>query len=180
MRRSSSTEAIVLKRTNVGEADRVVTLFTQDQGKLTAVAKGARKLSSSKRAFLEPGNHIKCLLISTSSMPLLTQATLVDDCQAAHQSLPKMRQLVQVLEIIDTVFVEEQIDEDTFEAVIELRNLVVKGTTPARIIRQKLEEMLMNLGYQNPKDSKYPTILEYVSAIADKPMKSWDYLKVKE
>ena len=52
--KSITTEAIVLKRRNSGEVDRLVTLITQDKGKLQCIAKGVRKMTSSKRAFLEP------------------------------------------------------------------------------------------------------------------------------
>ncbi|KKU23266.1 MAG: repair protein RecO protein [Microgenomates group bacterium GW2011_GWA1_46_15] len=40
--RTVSTEGIVLKRMNVGEADRFVTIFTRDLGKISALAKGVR------------------------------------------------------------------------------------------------------------------------------------------
>ena len=41
-------QAIILKRTDVGEADRLLTLYSPDRGKLRAVAKGVRKLHSRK------------------------------------------------------------------------------------------------------------------------------------
>ena len=40
------TEAIVLRRQDVGEADRILTLYTPRQGKLRVIAKGARKPAS--------------------------------------------------------------------------------------------------------------------------------------
>lgn len=40
------TQAIVLARTNYGEADRIVTLLTPDQGKLRVLAKGVRRIKS--------------------------------------------------------------------------------------------------------------------------------------
>lgn len=40
------TQAIVLKRTNFGEADRIITVLTPDRGKLRLIAKGVRKLRS--------------------------------------------------------------------------------------------------------------------------------------
>ena len=65
--RSFNADGIVLKRNKVGETDRVISLLTQEYGKLVAVAKGVRKLSSSKRAFLEPGNLVKAYFIKTKS-----------------------------------------------------------------------------------------------------------------
>ena len=80
---SSSTDAIVLKRTSVGESDRIVTLLTPEQGKLTCVAKGVRKLTSSQRAYLEPGNLVSIYLIETTGMPILTQTKLKNDFSPA-------------------------------------------------------------------------------------------------
>ena len=178
MRQSFNTEALVLKRSNIGEADRIVTLLTKEQGKVAAIAKGIRKITSSKRAALEPGSYINCSLLHTKSLPILTQATLLQDGGGLSGNLRTVRQLVQVLEIVDTVFVEEEIDPSLFDLVIDIRNNVVQQKVPAKVIRQKLEQLLEELGYKDPNSAKYPTILEYVSNIADKHMKSWEYLKV--
>jgi DNA repair protein RecO (recombination protein O) len=40
------TQGIVLTRTNYGEADRIITMLTPDQGKVRVIAKGVRKIKS--------------------------------------------------------------------------------------------------------------------------------------
>ncbi|MFN8450159.1 MAG: recombination protein O N-terminal domain-containing protein [Anaerolineae bacterium] len=52
--RSFRTPAIILKRFDLGEADRLLTLLTPRHGKLEVVAKGARKLTSTKTG------HVDC------------------------------------------------------------------------------------------------------------------------
>ena len=47
------TQGVILKKRDVGEADRVFTLFTKDFGKITLFAKGARKIASKLRGGLE-------------------------------------------------------------------------------------------------------------------------------
>jgi len=44
--RTYSTEAIILKHTDLGEADRILTLFTPYRGKFHAIAKGSRRPGS--------------------------------------------------------------------------------------------------------------------------------------
>lgn len=178
--RSLATEAIVLKRVNSGETDRILTLYTRELGKIACVAKGVRSLTSSRSGILEPGNHIKCLLISTRSMRLLTQATLITDCHAARQDLPRIRQLVQLLEIVDALFVEDTLESEFFDDVLELRSGIINRTKSTAEVRELLESIITNLGYQHPGETSYTSILEYVSFIADKPMRSWDFLKIKE
>jgi len=174
--RSFSTPAIVLKRTSVGDSDRVVTLLTQKKGKIVSVAKGVRKLKSSKRAFLEPGNLIKAFFIETKSMPLLTQATLIDDFSAAKINLSKIRQLAQVLEIVDKLFVEEE-DVANFDQVVKALELLKKNGHHRSQIKTILMEIISQLGFEDNGSTK-KSLLERVEQITDRKMKSWEYLTV--
>lgn len=176
--KSFSDEAIVLKRTSVGETDRVVTLLAREHGKIVCMAKGARSITSTKRAYLEPGNQIKVLLIKTAGMPILTQATLIHDCHEIHSNLPKIRQLLQVLEMIDALFVEEQTDDFVFDEILKIRQEIVTAPVTSGRVVQRLEKLIEDLGYQPFRETTYTTIAEYVSVLADKPMKSWQYLKI--
>lgn len=178
-KRGQISPALILKRRNWGEADRLVTILTPELGKLTVVAKGARKLSSRQRAALEPGSYIKGLLITTHAMPLLTQATLLEDCQVIHTSLTKLRQLSQLLEIVDTLFVEQIGEPELFEQVMAARAEIVTDQPTTNKLTEILGEMLVNLGYQHPSETSYSSLNEYVGVLADKSLKSWDYLKVK-
>ncbi|MDQ3008150.1 MAG: DNA repair protein RecO [bacterium] len=176
--RSLTTEAIVLKRSTTGEADRIITLLTKERGKIACVAKGIRKMTSSKGASLETGNYIKCHLILTKSLPILTQASLLEDCHATRESLSKIRQLSQLLEIFDQLFVEDDDTADLFSDALKLRSQVTQTATSSKAVRLGLENLMIKLGYQDPKETAYQTILEYVSALSEKPMRSWEYLKV--
>jgi len=171
-----SSNGIVLKRANVGETDRIVVLLTQEHGKLACVAKGVRKLSSSKRAFLEPGNYVRGFFVPAKGLPLLTQATLIEDCSTLERSLVRMRQITQLLEIFEKLFVEQELDEDTFERALRLRAHVVTNQATGGFIRTQLRQIIMSLGYQDPEESKYDSITDYISALSDRPMRSFEYL----
>jgi DNA repair protein RecO (recombination protein O) len=56
------TEAIVLRSIRYGEADRILHLYTPDLGRLSAIAKGARRSRSRFGARLEPFFHIRAVL----------------------------------------------------------------------------------------------------------------------
>ena len=47
--RDYQTEAIIIKKTKLGEADRILTLYTPGLGKIQAVAKGVRRPKASYR-----------------------------------------------------------------------------------------------------------------------------------
>jgi DNA repair protein RecO len=173
-----SIKGIVLKRVNVGETDRIINLLTQENGKMTCVAKGVRKIKSSKRAFLEPGNVIDAFLVKTKSLPLLTQAKLIDDCSKMKQTLGAFRQLSQMLEIFEKLFVEQELEQEIFFKALLLRKKITTSTASAKFVRDTLSEIITDLGFQHPKESKYLTISDYVSALSDRKMKSFDYLNV--
>ena len=69
-----STEAIVLRRTDFGEADRILTLFTPTFGKVRAIAKGARRTTSRLAGHLELFTRTQLLLATGRELDVVTQA----------------------------------------------------------------------------------------------------------
>ncbi|HKY74186.1 MAG TPA: DNA repair protein RecO [Patescibacteria group bacterium] len=177
--RTFSTEAIILKRSNIGEADRIVTLFTKDFGKIACIAKGVRKMTSTKRSSLEPGMYSKIFCAKGHGMPILTQAQILDDFQHTRSSLVTTRNLSQVLEILDTVTVEEEGQDGAFEQVLDiLRALNEDSASSKSRVTQLLRTFLAYLGFQDVNETKFSTISAYVEFLADKKLKSFSYLTV--
>jgi len=71
------TEAIVLRSIRYGEADRILHLYTPHLGRLSAIAKGARRSRSRFGARLEPFTHVDLLLYTGRSLDVITQAETV-------------------------------------------------------------------------------------------------------
>lgn len=78
------TEAIVLRSIRYGEADRILHLYTPDRGRLSAIAKGARRARSRFGARLEPFVHVKAVLHEGRS-DLLTVTAV--DTVSVHRAL---------------------------------------------------------------------------------------------
>ncbi|MFW0792754.1 DNA repair protein RecO [Gordonia sp. CPCC 205515] len=66
-------EAVVLRQHKLGEADRIITLLTQDHGLVRAVAKGVRRTRSKFGARLEPFAHIDVHLYPGRNLDVVTQ-----------------------------------------------------------------------------------------------------------
>src|SRR5215218_197978 len=62
MARTYRTEAVVLRSFRLGEADRVLHVYTADRGRVGAVAKGVRRTKSRFGARLEPLSHVELVL----------------------------------------------------------------------------------------------------------------------
>lgn len=175
---SSSCKAIVLKRVNVGEYDRIITLLTPEFGKLACVAKGVRKLSSSQAGNLEPGNLVSLFLIETKNLPILTQTRLISDFRLAKSDLHRLKQLMQVLEIIDRLFPEGSEEIELFESITRVLEQLNQPKVSFLAIQEDLSQILVQLGYQHLSDTQYTSVVEYVAAVADRPLKSFDYMTV--
>lgn len=72
--RSYSIEAIILKHTDIGEADRILTLFTPPKGKIHAIAKGIRRPVSKKAGHLELLNRSQLQMALGRNLDIVTQA----------------------------------------------------------------------------------------------------------
>ncbi|SNS81897.1 DNA replication and repair protein RecO [Rhodococcoides kyotonense] len=70
--------AVVLRQHKLGEADRIVTLLTRDNGIVRAVAKGVRRTKSKFGARLEPFAHVDVLLHPGRNLDIVTQVHTVN------------------------------------------------------------------------------------------------------
>jgi len=178
MSHSFKTQALILKRVNSGETDRIVTLLSKDRGKIVCVAKGVRKLKSTNRAILEPGNLAEVFLIETKSLPLLTQSKLIKEADNLRQSLNGISQLSQILEIFDRLFVEDFIDEEASQIAFAIHAELLNEQKKNLKIKNLLKELIKALGYQDLNETAHNNILDYVAEISEKKMKSFEFLKV--
>src|ERR1700747_2597595 len=70
-------DGIVLRTQKLGEADRIITLLTRQNGRVRAVAKGVRRTKSRFGARLEPFTHVDVMLPPGRSLDVITQAEVI-------------------------------------------------------------------------------------------------------
>ena len=73
-----SLQALVLRKTKLGETDLIVTLLAKDGRQVRAVAKGARKPNSSFASRVEIFSEVDLLLVCGKSLDIVKEAKLVD------------------------------------------------------------------------------------------------------
>lgn len=105
--RSRRTEAIVLRRSDFGEADRLLTLYTREFGKLSALAKGARKPQSRKTGHVELFMRTHFLIASGRNIDVVTQAEMVDAYPELRDDLIRTTYAAYVVELLDRFTPEE-------------------------------------------------------------------------
>ena len=96
-------EGVVLKTIKLGEADRIVTLFTRENGKVRAVAKGIRKTKSRFGARLEPFTRVQLLIYRGRSLDTITQADIIDSFDAVRRDYTRLTSASAMAEIVEKI-----------------------------------------------------------------------------
>ncbi len=103
------TEAIVLRRNDLGEADRLLTLYTPEWGKLRVIAKGVRKPTSRKSGHVELFTHSRLLVAKGRNLDIVTQAETLHSFRPLREDLLRTGWAYYTAELLDR-FVEEGIE----------------------------------------------------------------------
>lgn len=101
-------EAIVVRTYKLGEADRIVVLFTRGRGKVRCVAKGVRKTSSRFGARLEPTSHVALQLYEGRELDTITQAESIDHFRTIRDDLDRIARASAMLEAVDVMTQERE------------------------------------------------------------------------
>lgn len=103
------TKAIVLRRTDFGEADRLLTLYTPHLGKIRTVAKGVRKPTSRKSGHVELFTHSLLLIAKGRNLDIVTQAETIEPFRALRDDLQQTSYAYYLAELVDC-FTEEGVE----------------------------------------------------------------------
>ena len=118
MARSTTSEAVVLRSFRLGEADRILHLFTEDRGRVGAVAKGVRKTKSRFGARLEPFSHVELVLHQgRGELETVTGASLVRSHDAIRRDPYRLQVGLIGLEAMLRLFTEQEANERAFTAL---------------------------------------------------------------
>jgi DNA repair protein RecO (recombination protein O) len=96
-------QGVVLRTIKLGETDRIVTIFTQGNGKIRAVAKGIRRPGSRFGARLEPTTHVALQCYRGRELDVVTQVETIDANRALREHYGCLTHSVSMLEAVDQV-----------------------------------------------------------------------------
>lgn len=146
--RNIRVEAVVLRHSDWGEADRLLVFYSREQGKLRAIAKGLRKIQSRKAGHLEPFTRAAIMLAKGHDLWIVTQAEAIDLFQPLRENLQKMGQAAYVVELLDRFTYEEGQNWQLYQLLTE--TLTRLSTTEDDFVPVKYYEMrlLDLLGYR--------------------------------
>jgi len=147
--RSFRVDAVVLRHSNYGEADRLLTLYTRQLGKLRVIAKGARKIASRKAGHIEPFTHVKMQLAKGRDMFLLTQADTVDAYLPLREDLILTSQASYVMELLDRFTYENDTENaSTFRLLTDTLARLASKDDAWLVIRYYEMRLLDYMGFR--------------------------------
>src|SRR5689334_11502589 len=111
------TEAVIIRRTDFGEADRLLTLITP-LGKRRVVAKGARKTISRLAGHIELFTHATLLLAVGRSLDIVTQSVILHSYDTLRSDLRRIGAAYYAAELVDRLLEEEDENRPAFDLLV--------------------------------------------------------------
>ncbi|MDQ6746987.1 MAG: DNA repair protein RecO [Candidatus Dormibacteraeota bacterium] len=143
-----TAEAVILRKVDYGEADRILTLLTRERGKVPAIAKSVRKSRSRMSGQLDVFAHGTMLLAEGKSMDVVTQFQRITENSALGSDLRRAAVASVVVEVADKIMEERHAAPEMFTLVVEaLRHLSDRETTALMELADFLMRVLGELGY---------------------------------
>ena len=140
--------AIVLKRRDMGEADRLLTVLTRDRGKLTLLAKGVRRVASRKAGHIEPFTEVDILIVVGRTFHLVTQAETTTAHRRLREDLWLSAWAYYIAELVDVFTQDDDPHELLFDLLAETLQRLETADDPALVARYFELHLLGFVGYQ--------------------------------
>jgi DNA repair protein RecO (recombination protein O) len=142
------TEAIVLRRSDFGEADRLLTVFTPDRGKIRLIAKGARKPSSRKSGHVELFSHGQFLVAVGRDLDIVTQAETIQAYRLLREDLLRTTYAYYAAELADAFTAEHDENRYLFDLLRDALGWLCVAPDLQLVARYYELHLLGLVGYQ--------------------------------
>ena len=146
--RSYRTPAIVLQHRDFGEADRIYVLFTQSQGRTSAVARGVRKAGSKLGNHLDYFTELELELARGRDLDVITGATTIDQHPVLRTDIDAYGHAAHLVELVRDLTQEHQENARVYQLLAASLALLDDGVEPWHVARHFELGFLIATGYQ--------------------------------
>ena len=145
--RTYSDEGIVLARRNFGEADRILSIYSKNHGRISVIAKGIKRPISRKRGHLEVFGHIKFQIADGKGIGILTEVETLNNFGIIRKDLKKISLAYYFTEVIGKITHEHERNDGIFELILNYLEKL-QNETRLRSLRLKfISELLTITGF---------------------------------
>jgi DNA repair protein RecO (recombination protein O) len=152
---------LVLRRRDFGEADRLLTVLTEERGKLVLLAKGVRRLTSRKAAHLELYNEVDLLVHQGRTFGIVSQAEAIRCFPSMRADLQRLATAHYFAELMDSLVAD---GEEAKPAFMLLRNCLgwLDEGAPLELLSHYYELHLLELAGYRPQLYHCPQCQEWL------------------
>lgn len=171
-----AVSAFILKRTNIGETDKLLTVFTKTHGKIRVIAKGIRKITSRRGPHLDLFNEVKLTLHHGNTWDTVTEAETITPSRLAYTSWMRVRAAYLAAEIIDKLIVSNEPQPGVYDRLRE--TFLAIGTINEAELHQILltfcNGLLFLLGFMSKEKTcgSLSQAVAYIERIAERKIRS--------
>lgn len=168
-------DALILKRRNVGEGDRIITVFTKEYGKMRLLAKGVRRITSRRAPYLELFNHVRLLVHRGKMMDIITEAEMVESFDTVRTDLTRVGIAYYLCELTDVLLPENQEHQDVFALLVDSLGEIPRYTSEQLpIFAGRVSfALLTTLGFlAKGKEPLGTELIAFIERIAEKRLKT--------
>jgi DNA repair protein RecO (recombination protein O) len=142
------TNAVVIRRSDFGEADKILTLYTPQLGKIRVLAKGVRRPVSKLGGHVELLTHSKMLLAKGRNLDIVTQSETIDSFVNIRADLNRICRGYYVAELLDR-FTEDGIENfPAYKLLLETLQRLGDDPDPDLVVRSYEIKLLGCMGYR--------------------------------
>ncbi len=145
--RTYKTQGVVLKQTPIGEADRVLTLYTRRMGKIRAVARGVRRTKSRLAGHLEPLTYARVSIAEGRSLDAISEAETLRSFRALREDLGRVSSAVYVTDLVESFSADGSPNAAVFDLLLAILGELEDHESPGRLIRCFEVQLLKHSGF---------------------------------
>lgn len=164
--KSYRIEGIVIRRKNFSEADRILTLFTKNHGKVKILAKGVRRITSRRAPNIELFNQVELSVHRGRTFDILTEAQVLNTFPQIRKKLDLVGLAFHICEIVDGLCPEKDSHPKVYDLMLSVFNQLNTG-----LVHSFEKDLLTELGYL-PKEHKELDTTLFIEKILERKLKT--------
>lgn len=141
------TEALIIRRQDIGEADRLLVIATPD-GKRRVITRGARKTSSRLAGHIELFTHATLLLAIGRTFDIVTQSQVMHNFPGLRADLTHLGLAYYAAELYDLFTHDEEPNAQLFHLLVQTFKALDTSVNPHLVLRMYELRLLHHMGYR--------------------------------
>jgi len=146
--KSTNVDALILKSINFKDTDKIFTLLSKQLGKISAKARGIRKISSKRLSSLDTLNYVRVGIVGDLELKTITEAKLIHSFSNIKKDFDKLSTAFYFIEVLNKTIQESEESIEIFNLTVKcLKRLDEIKYTDTRIENFFEFQLLEHLGY---------------------------------